>query len=158
MTIILGHTWLMGHNPNIDWHCIVTLQLWVGIWLIPSSHALYLTHMRGPLYLPLATLHPSSPQDTHGPSGPPYMTYCLASHLIRTPHSLSDQSFCQDSMHSGAPSGLEILIGNWVQLRYHWLGFHAMVHMSGTWSSHPNTAIHMRNLWKAVAHHQGWMF
>jgi len=30
--------------------------------------------------------------------------------------------------------------------------------MSGTWSSHPNTAIRMRNLWKAVAHHQGWMF
>jgi len=57
-------------------------------------------------------------------------------------------------MHGGAPSGLDILIWNWVPLRHHCPGLHVALCMSGTWSSHPNTTIHMRNMWKAVAHQQ----
>jgi len=148
------HMMLCAEKLATVWY-IVTLWLWVGILPISSSHALYPTHMCGPLCLPLATLHLSSPQDTHGPSGVPHMTYCPASHLVRTPHSLSDWSFCQDSMHGGTPSGLEVLIGKWVPLGHQWPGLHVALHMSGTWSGHPNTTIHMRNLWKAVVHHQG---
>src|SRR5882724_114592 len=118
--------------------CITTLQLWVGIRPISSSHAPYLTYMHGPLCLPLATLHLSSPQDTHGPSGPPHTAYYLAGPLVRTPHSLSDWSLCQDSMHSGAPSGLQILIRKRVLLGHHWLGLHMALCMSSTWSGHPN--------------------
>src|SRR5882724_5751571 len=110
--------------------CIVTLWLWVGIWPISSSHAPYLTYMHGPLGRLLATLHLSSPHDTHGPSGLHIPTYCLASCLVRTPHLLLVQLFCQDSMHCGAPSGLDILIRKWVPLRDHWLGLHAALHMS----------------------------
>src|SRR5882724_12630977 len=99
--------------------------------------------MCGPLCWPLATFRLSSPQDTCGPSSPPHMVYCLASHLVRTPHSLSDQSFCQDSMHGGAPSGLQVLIRKWVPLRHHWLGLHVALCMSSTWSGHPNTTICM---------------
>src|SRR5882724_3801181 len=44
-----------------------------------QHHTLHhLTYMHGPLYLLLATPHPSSPHDTHGRSGPPHTTYCLA--------------------------------------------------------------------------------
>src|SRR5882724_3968490 len=32
-------------HPLPHHHCIVTLQLWVGIWPISSSHAPYLTYM-----------------------------------------------------------------------------------------------------------------
>src|SRR5882724_10492685 len=46
--------------------CIATLQLWVGIQPISSSHTPYPVYMCGPLCLPLATLCPSSPQDTCG--------------------------------------------------------------------------------------------
>src|SRR5882724_12917851 len=106
------------HGPLcLPLRCIATPQLWVGIWPI-SSHAPYLTYMCSPLCLPLATLCLSSPQDTHGPSDQPHMTYCPAGHLVKTPHSLSDWSFCQDSMHGGAPSGLEVLIRKSVPLRH----------------------------------------
>ena len=71
------------------------------------------------------------------------------------PHVQLYQLFCQDSMHGGTPSGIQVLIGKWVPLGHHWLGIHAMLHMSSTWSSHPNTTIHMMNLWKAVVHLQG---
>ena len=80
-----------------------------------------------------------------------------ASSLVRTLCSLSVQSFCQDSMHGGTPSGLDVLIRELVPLRKHWPGPHLVLHMSGTWSGHPNTTIHMGNLWEAVVHHQGWM-
>src|SRR5882724_10887330 len=111
-------------------HCIVTLQLWVGIQPISSSHTPYLTNMCSPLCLLLATLCLSSPNNTCGLSCPPHMTYCPASHLVRTPHSLSVQSSCQDSMHCGAPSGLDILIRKWVPLEDHWLGLHMVLCMS----------------------------
>jgi len=84
-------------------HCIVTLWLRVGP--ISSSHTPYLTYMHSPLCLLLATLCLSSPQDTHGLSGPPHMTYCLASCLVKTPPSLLVQSFFQDSKHGGITSG-----------------------------------------------------
>src|SRR5882724_3673767 len=97
-----------------------------------------------------------SPQDTCGPSGLPHTAYCPASLLVRIPCSLSDWSFCQDSMHGGVPSGIQALIGKWVPLRHHWLGLHhTALSMSGTWSSHPSITICMRNLWKAVVHLQG---
>src|SRR5882724_6796382 len=60
-------------------------------------------------------------------------------------------------MDCGTPSGLDILIEKWVPLRVHWLGPHMGLCMSGTWSSHANTMKHVRNLWKGVVHHQGWM-
>src|SRR5882724_1816328 len=50
---------------------------------------------------------------------------------------------CQDSMHSGGPSGIQALIGKWVPLRHHWPGLHhAALHLSGTWSSHLCTSIY----------------
>jgi len=40
-----------------------------------------------------------------------------------------------DSMHGGAPSGIQVLFGKWVPLGHHWLGLHhAALRMSGTWS------------------------
>jgi len=84
-------------------HCIATLWLWVGIWTLSSAHTSYPAYMCGPSCLPLATHHPGSPQDTCGLSGPPHMAYCLAGLLVRTPCSLSDWLFCQDSVHGGAP-------------------------------------------------------
>jgi len=146
---------LQMHLTFLSSHCVVTLWLWVWIQPISSLHVPYPTYMHGPLCLLLATLHLSSPQDTHGLSSLPHTTYCPARHLIRTPHSLSVWSFCQDSMHGGAPSGLDILIWKWVPLGNHWPGLHMVLCMSGTWSIHPNTTIHMWNLWKAVAHHKG---
>src|SRR5882724_1727474 len=78
-------------------HCIATLWLWVGIQPISSLHAPYPAYMCSLLCLPLATLHPSSPQDTCGLSGLPHMAYCLASHLV-WPVILSGWSSCQDPM------------------------------------------------------------
>ena len=124
------------HLTFLSSHCVVTLWLWVWIQPISSLHVPYPTYMHGPLCLLLATLHLSSPQDTCGPSSPPHMAYCPAGHLVRTPHSLSVQSSCQDSMHCGAPSGLDILIGKWVTLGDHCLGLHMALWMSGTWSGH----------------------
>src|SRR5882724_3809013 len=60
-------------------------------------------------------------------------------------------------MDCGPPSGLHILIRKGVPLGDHWLGPHAVLHMSGIWSGHANTMKHVRNLWKGVVHHQGWM-
>jgi len=57
----------------------------------------------------------------------------------------------------GTPSGLDTLIRKWVPLGDHWPGPHVALCMSGTWSGHANTMKHARNLWKCVAHHQGWM-
>src|SRR5882724_12419179 len=142
------------HGPLcLPLRCIATPQLWVGIWPI-SSHTPYLTYMCSPLCLPLATLHLSSTQDTHGLSSPPHMAYCPASHLVRTPRSLLDWSFYQESMHGDTPSGLQVLIGKWVPLRHHWPGLHVVLCMSSTWSSQPSTTIFMMNLWKAVVHLQ----
>ena len=136
--------------------CIATLRLWVGIWPISSSHASYPAYMHSPTCLPMATHHLGSPQDTCGPSGLLHMAYCLAGLPVRTPSSLSDWSFCQDSMHSGVPSAIQALIGKWVPLGHHWLRlYHMALHLSGTWSGHLCTMIHMRNLWKAVVHLQG---
>src|SRR5882724_6675502 len=148
---------LTSHQNTLSlmW-CIATLQIWVGIRSISSAHASYPAYMHGPSCLPLATHRLGSPQDTCGPSGPPHMAYCLASLLVRTPCSLSNQLFCQDSMHGGAPSGIQVLIRKWVPLRHHWPRLHhAALHVSGTWSSHPCITICMRNLWKAVVHLQG---
>jgi len=137
-------------------HCIATLWLWVGIQPISSSHTSYPAYMCGPSCLPLAAHCLGSPQDTHGLSGPPHMTYYLAGLLVRTPDSLLDWSFCQDSNHGGTPSGIQALIGKWVPLGHHWLRlYHMALHLSGTWSGHLCTMIHMRNLWKAVVHLQG---
>src|SRR5882724_4549270 len=68
----------------------------------------------------------------------PILTYCLASHSVRIPCLLLGQSFCQDSMHCGISSGLDVLIREWVPLRDHWTGLHVVLCMSGTWSGHPN--------------------
>jgi len=86
---------------NHGGQCIVTLQLWVGIQPISSSHVPYPAYMHGPSCLPMATHCPGSPQDTCGPSDPPHTAYFLAGLLVRTPGSLLDQSFCQGSMHGG---------------------------------------------------------
>src|SRR5882724_5219588 len=123
-------------------HCIAPLWLWLEIWPISSSHASYPAYMHSPSCLPLATQCLGSPQDTCGPSGLPHMAYCLAGLLVRTPCSLSDQSFFQDSMHGGAPSEIQALIRKWVPLGHHWPGLHHMVlHPSGTWSGHLCTTI-----------------
>ena len=72
------------------------------------------------------------------------------------PHIQSDRSFCQDSMHSCTPSGIQVLFQKWLPLRHHCPGLHHVaLHASGTWSGHPCITTHMRNLWKAVVHLQG---
>jgi len=54
------------------------------------------------------------------------------------------------------PSGLDVANWEMVPIGDHWLGLHMALCMSGTWSGHPNRQqLCMRNLWKAVAHHQG---
>src|SRR5882724_9462249 len=47
-------TWAETDRPG---RFIATLQLWVGIQPISSSHDPYPTYMHSPLCLPLATLH-----------------------------------------------------------------------------------------------------
>ena len=92
--------------------------------------------MHSPSCLLLATHCPGSPQDTCGPSSPPHMDYCLAS-LVRIPSSLLDWSFFQDSVHGGAPSGIQALFRKWVLLGNHWPRlYHVALCSSGTWISH----------------------
>src|SRR5882724_4270707 len=82
-----------------------------------------------------------------------------------TPHGLlSGQSTCQDPTFTVGPVVLPGIHAQWHPIRdtgpnqevHHWQGLHHVVLcMSGTWSGHPSITIHMRNLWKAVAHLQG---
>src|SRR5882724_4029608 len=87
-----------------------------------------------------------------------------------TPYDLlSGQLSCQDSTFTVGPVILPGLQAWWCNIRVRcpnwevgttWASLAGTPHslcMSGTWSGHPNTTICVRNLWKAVVLHQGWM-
>src|SRR5882724_9671315 len=98
----------MNPKPNTDMVYCNPLALGRDLAHIIITCPLSDIYICSPLCLLVATLCPSSPHDICGPSGPPHTNL------------LSGWSFCQDSTHFGASSGLDVLIRKWVPLRDHW--------------------------------------
>jgi len=118
-------------------HCIATLWLWVGIWPISSGTCLLSSIYAQSLMSAISCMLSGLTTGYLWPIRSTHMAYCPASLLVRTPSSLSDQSFLPGlhaRWHTIRDTGPIREVGTTREL---WLRlYHVALHLSGTWISH----------------------